>query len=113
MTDQQLPAPNQQAPLIPDAPDREPGESRWNAFVRELTQGSILISVLAVLLSIVVGGILIAITDQDVQTAAVYFFSRPLDTLRAIWDAVGGAYSALFQGAVYNFRRPGFVAGIR
>ncbi len=113
MTDQQLPSPTEAAPLIPDVPEKEPGESRWHHFVRELTTGSIAISVLAVVLALVAGGFLIAVTDEDVQTAAGYFFARPTDTFRAIWDSVSGAYSALFQGAVYNFRRPGFAAGIR
>src|SRR3954469_12962885 len=112
MTDQQIPSASQEAAAAATF-EKEPGETRWQMFLRELTQGSILISVLAVLLSVVAGGILIAATDQNVQTAAGYFFARPLDTLKAIWDAVGGAYSALFQGAFYNFRRPGFLNGIR
>ena len=113
MTDQQVPIRGQDAPVVTDVPEREPGESRWSLFFRELTTGSILISVLAVLLSIIVGGILIAITDEKVQSSAGYFFARPGDTLAAIWNSVAGAYSALFQGAVYNFRRPGFADGIR
>jgi simple sugar transport system permease protein len=48
-----------------------------------------------------------------VQAASGYFFSRPGDTFKAIWDAASGAYSALFQGSIYNFKRPGFEAGIR
>jgi general nucleoside transport system permease protein len=112
VSDQQIPSASQEAAAA-DALEREPGQSRWQLFLRELTQGSILISILAVLLSILAGGILIAATDEDVQTAAGYFFARPLDTFRAIWDSVAGAYSALFQGAVYNFRRPGFATGIR
>jgi ABC-type uncharacterized transport system permease subunit len=113
VTDQQIPARGQDAPKVTDEPEKEPGESRWQLFFRELTTGSVLISILAVLLSIIAGGILIAVTDERVQAAAGYFFSRPLDTLTAIGQSVGGAYSALFQGAVYNFRRPGFAAGIR
>ncbi|HEU4806696.1 MAG TPA: ABC transporter permease, partial [Homoserinimonas sp.] len=35
------------------------------------------------------------------------------DLLSAAWQAISGAYSALFQGSVYNFRRDGFAAGIR
>ena len=60
---------------------------------------------LAVFLALVIGGILIAVTDEEVQAAAKYFFSRPSDTIAAVWDAVFGAYSALFQGAIYNFGR--------
>ena len=47
----------------------------------------------------IVGGILMALTDEDVQAAAVYFFSRPSDTFAAIWNAVYGGYEALFRGA--------------
>jgi simple sugar transport system permease protein len=81
--------------------------------MREIVGGSAMISVLAVVLAMVAGGILIALTDEKVTTAAGYFFARPGDLLSAIWDSVSGAYTALFQGAVYNFRRPGFVAGIK
>ena len=61
---------------------------------------------LAVVLALIVGGIMIAFTDEDVQAAAGYFFARPGDTLVAIWDAVSGAYVALFQGSIYNFGAP-------
>ena len=53
---------------------------------------------------------MIAFTDEDVQAAAGYFFARPGDTLVAIWEPSSGAYSALFQGSVYNFRRADFAA---
>jgi ABC-type uncharacterized transport system permease subunit len=80
---------------------------------REITTGSAIISVLAVVLALVVGAVMIAFTNKDVQAASVYFFSRPGDMLRAIWNSVAGAYSALFQGSIYNFRRPSFAAGIK
>jgi ABC-type uncharacterized transport system permease subunit len=81
--------------------------------LREITSGNVIITVLAVFLALVVGGILIALTDDDVQAAAGYFFSRPQDTFAAAWNAVSGAYIALFQGSVYNFRRPDFLTAIR
>ncbi|TFB54079.1 ABC transporter permease [Cryobacterium sp. TMT1-62] len=56
---------------------------------------------------------MIAFTNEGVQEAAGYFFSRPGDLLREVWYSVSGAYSALFQGSVYNFRRPSFAAGIK
>jgi simple sugar transport system permease protein len=70
-------------------------------------------SVLAVVLAMVVGAVLIAFTDPDVQKASGYFFARPMDTIAAIWTAVSGAYISLFQGSIYNFNRPDFVDGIR
>jgi ABC-type uncharacterized transport system permease subunit len=95
----------------PETPGEEP--SRWNKAAREIMGGSVVISILAVILALVVGAILIAITDPDVQKAAGYFFARPGDMLVAIWNAVSSAYTSLFQGAIYNFRRPTFSAGIR
>lgn len=91
----------------------EPEPSRWNVALRQITGGTFAISVLAVFIALVVGAVLIALTDPQVHKTAGYFFSRPGDMLGAIWQSVSGAYSSLFQGAVYNFRRPGFAAGIR
>jgi len=105
---------------VPDAP--EPGQpatvavaepSRSQQVLREIMGGNAMISVLAVVLALIVGAILIAFTDKDVQASSGYFFSRPGDTFKAIWDAASGAYSALFQGSIYNFKRVGFENGIR
>lgn len=98
------PAPD--GPTVPEPP------SRWNVAAREIMGGSAVISVLAVLLALVVGAILIAITDPEVQSTAGYFFARPGDMIGAVWNAVSGAYTSLFQGAIYNFGRPTFSAGI-
>ena len=98
-------------PLKPPAPEVEP--SKWHRTFLQITQGNAIISVLAVLLALIAGGIMIAFTDEDVQAAAGYFFARPLDTIAAIWDAVAGAYVALFQGSIYNFGAPSFARGIR
>ena len=97
--------------------DRQPGDipppSKWQTMLRQIATGNAIISVLAVVLALIVGAIMIAFTDERVQAASGYFFARPGDLLSAIWQSVSGAYSALFQGAVYNFRRDTFLAGIR
>ncbi|WP_353988463.1 ABC transporter permease [Ruicaihuangia caeni] len=79
--------------------------SRWQQAMRDIVGGSAMISVLAVLLALIAGGILIAVTDARVQQAAGYFFARPGDMLGAIWNAVSKAYLALFRGSIYNFAR--------
>lgn len=86
---------------------------RFARAARDIVGGSIGISVLAVVLALLVGALLIAATDEAVQKAAGYFFSRPTDMLRAVWESVAGAYAALFQGSVYNFRAKDFARGIR
>jgi ABC-type uncharacterized transport system permease subunit len=100
------------ATRVTTAPGQEP-PSRARVVLNEIVGGSAMISVLSIVLALIVGGILIAMTDKSVQAAAGYFFSRPGDLLSAAWRAVSNAYSSLFQGAIYNFRRPGFADGIR
>ncbi|GAA1862834.1 ABC transporter permease [Microbacterium koreense] len=90
-----------------------PPPPRANVFVKELLRGSAVTTILAIVLAMVVGGILIAVTDENVQEAAGYFFSRPADTFVAIWNAVYGGYEALFRGAVFNPRGADFAAQIR
>ena len=44
-------------------------------------------TILAVLLALILGGLLIAMTDKVVGTTASYFFARPSDFLTAVWSA--------------------------
>ncbi len=88
------------------------GDDRWRSALHRIVSGNWLLSLLAVVLSIVIGGVLIAVTDPDVAEAAGYFFARPGDTFAAIFSAVGGAYTALFQGAIYDFRQDTFLKAI-
>jgi len=97
----------QRAPKEPEPP------SKWHATFLKITQGNAIISVLAVVLALIVGGIMIAFTDERVQETAGYFFARPSDMLVAVWEAVSGAYIALFQGSIYNFGADSFARGIR
>lgn len=96
-----------------DPAEKAPPVSKWHDTFLRITQGNALISVLAVVLALLVGGIMIAFTDEDVQAASVYFFARPGDTLIAIWNSVSGAYIALFQGSIYNFQAASFDRAIR
>jgi ABC-type uncharacterized transport system permease subunit len=91
----------------------DPEAPTANRVLREIMGGNAVVSVLAVVLALLIGGVLIVLTDADVQAAAGYFFSRPGDLLSAIGRAIGGAYSALFQGAVFNWKRDGFLDQIK
>ena len=63
----------------------------------------VVMTVLAILSAMVVGGVLIAIGDEETRTAAGYFFAYPWDTFAAAWEAVSKGYLALFQGSVLDF----------
>ncbi|HWK78503.1 MULTISPECIES: ABC transporter permease [unclassified Microbacterium] len=100
-----------QTPLA--APDTKVAPSRWRLAMQAIVRGNGIISVLAVLIAVVVGSIMIAATNEQVQATSGYFFARPMDMIGAIWDAVAGAYAALFRGAIYNFNADSFAIGIR
>ncbi len=95
----------------PETPQRE--ERGWHGVFRDITQGHALVSLLSVLLAVAVGSLMILLTDEEVRTTSGYFFARPSDTFEAVWDAISGAYSALFRGAVFNGDAETFETQIR
>lgn len=97
----------------PEGETEATDQSRMSVVLRDIMSGSAVMSVLAVVIALIIGGILIAVTDTRVNETAAYFFTRPGDMLAAIWESVSGAYVALFQGSIYNLRRPGFEHGIK
>ncbi len=102
----------------PTAPFRsEPGEvpppPRANVIIKDMLRGSTVTTILAIVLAMLVGGVLIAFTNSDVQAASGYFFARPGDTIAAAWNAVYNGYEALFRGAIFNARGADFAAQIR
>ena len=70
---------------------------------RGLVAGPTVLTALSILLALLIGAVLIVVSNPDVQDKASYFFSRPQDMLLAAWTAVSEAYVALFQGSVINF----------
>ena len=81
--------------------------------MKEFTAGNALLSVLAVVASFIVGGILIALSSQEVQTTISYITARPSDFFSALWNAVFGAYDAMFRGAIFNYKALSFVQMIK
>lgn len=102
------------SPATPASAPETPAAPRSNQIMKEILGGSAAISVLAVVLALVAGGILIILTDERVAETSGYFFSRPTDALGAAWQAVSGAYTALFRGSVFNYETDrGFAIAIR
>ncbi|MFL4478949.1 ABC transporter permease [Paeniglutamicibacter sp. ORCA_105] len=80
-------------------------EEKQRSTWERITQGPGLVSVLAVIVALVLGGLLIAVTDAKVATTAGYLFSRPSDFFQALWAAGTDSYVSLFQGSIYNSRQ--------
>ncbi|MBO1751878.1 ABC transporter permease [Actinotalea sp. BY-33] len=88
-------------------------EDRSANLVHEILSSSWLLSLLALVVALAVGGVLIAAADEQVQEAAGYLFARPTDFIGAAWSAVSEAYVALFHGAVFDGQSATFTRSIR
>jgi general nucleoside transport system permease protein len=99
MTDQPEVAETAPAETAPAA-----GRPRLGRFLIEsIVEGnSVVVTVLAIVAAIVVGGLLIAFTDPVVLTAWGKFFAAPGNAIAQAWDSAAGAYGAMFEGSIFN-----------
>jgi simple sugar transport system permease protein len=67
-----------------------------------LEGSSAVVTILAILLAIVIGGLLIAFTSPTVLHAWSHLFSSPGNAFAKAWDVAASAYSAMFEGAIVN-----------
>jgi simple sugar transport system permease protein len=79
--------------------------------LREMGRSSWLVTLAAMVVALAFGAILVAAADPAVQATAGRMLTRPGDFLGAVWNVVSGAYTALFQGAVFNPHAKGGLAG--
>jgi simple sugar transport system permease protein len=63
---------------------------------------AIVVTLLAIVLALLVGAVLIVISDESVRSTYTYFFARPGDALRVSWETVSDAYATLFRGAILD-----------
>jgi ABC-type uncharacterized transport system permease subunit len=108
---------DQTASAIPVEEQLPPDDTRkpvsWNEVLHDIAAGGLVRTVLAIVLSLAVAGLLVIFTNEDVSTTLGYLFSRPGDFFAAAGRALGDAGGALVRGAFYNTRADSFEAGIR
>jgi general nucleoside transport system permease protein len=83
----------------------QPGRRRLtgNAIIQAIIQGRpAVVTVLAIFLALVAGGLLIVFSDPVVLHAWSQFFSAPGTALSQTWTSISTAYSALFEGAIFS-----------
>jgi ABC-type uncharacterized transport system permease subunit len=79
------------------------GQGLNHMVISAITEGSpAVVTTLAILLALVIGGLIIAFSDTTVLHAWNSFFAAPGTAISAAWDSVAAAYSALFEGAIFN-----------
>ncbi|OFI37736.1 ABC transporter permease [Arthrobacter sp. SW1] len=91
--------------LVPVSTQSGDTGHQQDTVLRRIVMGNGFVSLLAVFVALVLGGLLIASTDQNVAKSAGYFFARPTDFLYYLWGAMTKSYVALFQGSVFNPRQ--------
>jgi simple sugar transport system permease protein len=91
------PAADPQATLV--AEDRDDKPAGWWS---RLGTNNFVVTVLAFVTAMLIGGILIAIADPQTQDASHYFFQYPWDTFNYGFQAMWNGYVALFEGAIFN-----------
>jgi ABC-type uncharacterized transport system permease subunit len=80
--------------------EQAPREARQRLQALAPAAGSLALPILAVFTGLVIGGIVIAITDPVVVAAYREFFRAPGAALAATWRAVSSAYGAMFSGSL-------------
>ncbi len=66
-----------------------------------VTANQVTVTILGFLLALVVGGILMILSDTKLLHEYTYFFQHA-DAIRDSWNKVYDGYSAMFKGAIYN-----------
>ncbi|HLT61654.1 MAG TPA: ABC transporter permease [Microlunatus sp.] len=77
--------------------------TRGRSFLRRIPWGEIATTAAAFVLALLVGAILMIVSDTDVRSKFGYFFGRPADALLASADKVGSAYAALLAGSLGGY----------
>ena len=91
----------------PESTPDEPKPREKGSFSRAILDGilegnSVVVTILAIVSAIVLGGLLIAFTNQVVLNAWGVFFSHPGNAIAQAWDTASGAYVAIFEGSIFN-----------
>jgi ABC-type uncharacterized transport system permease subunit len=93
----------------PPAPEPPTRESWLRRTVEKVTSANtFVVTALSFVTALVVGAILIVLSDRAVMSEYVYFFSQPSAALSGSWSAISAAYSNLFKGAVFD---PSHISG--
>jgi len=90
-------------PAEPSAPDKSRARLTGAVIIEAITQGSSTVNtILAIFLALVVGGVLIVVSNPLVTHAWGSFFAQPGYTLGQTWHAVSFTYTQMFEGAILN-----------
>ncbi|MGN0064348.1 MAG: ABC transporter permease [Nocardioides sp.] len=91
------PAPEKEA--APPPPPEPPAKS-GRTWVPTLVE-----TIVSIVAALVIGALLIALSDQDTLESASYLFSYPGDFFSNAWHAISSSYSSLVRGSIGSWER--------
>jgi simple sugar transport system permease protein len=92
----------EQATVTPPAPAGKP-DTFLAHFLRNLwSANTVMVTLISLVLALVVGAVLIIVSDEDTLATYTYFFARPGDAIGASWTVVTDAYGELVKGSVFD-----------
>ncbi|TDB73542.1 ABC transporter permease [Micromonospora sp. KC721] len=91
----------------------EPRPSLGRLFLDNLwAANTVTVTVLSLLLAMLIGAILIIVSDPEVLATYGYLTARPADAITSSWAVVSEAYANLFKGAIFDPEASGFTAAM-
>ncbi|WP_428961964.1 ABC transporter permease [Micromonospora fluostatini] len=97
----------------PGSPEPPRRPSLGQAFLENLwAANTFTVTLLSLFLAMVVGAVLMIVSDPEVVATYSYFTARPGDALQASWALVSDAYANMFRGAVFDPGAVGFQAAM-
>jgi general nucleoside transport system permease protein len=103
MTEREPPTAAAAGPGPPGTAGDPPRLTLGRAVLDAIIHGnSVVVTVLAIVAAMVIGGLLVAFTDPVVLKAWGQLFSAPSSAIAAAWDSVTAAYTNMFEGAILN-----------
>ena len=88
-------------------------EIRFESALKEIFSGSLVRTVLSVILGFAVGAFFMIISNKEFLQSISYFFASPLQSLQAAGNVVGEGYGALIRGSIFNSEALTWEASIR
>jgi ABC-type uncharacterized transport system permease subunit len=88
-------------------------EIRFDATLKEIFSGSLIRTILSVILGFAVGAFFMIISNKEFLASMGYFFASPLQSFQAAGNVVAQGYGALFQGSIFNGDAKTWEASIR
>lgn len=85
------------AKKVPERPEKR--KDAFSIFLDEVSRAPITIPILAIITGLIIGGLIVALTTEEVYTAWTH---SPIEAILVGFRAAWNSYSALFTGAIGN-----------